>query len=321
MKHEKVVGPEDMAHKTKKKTVKELNDDFNIFEEKFKSMEALVDHLNAKIVVLEKKIEETPGNFQTVLSESSEMERVYDCKLCDFKSTKKKNLKVHIKEKHRNEIKCKVCGERFNETFELEIHLKTHDVETFKCTKCEKSFYLKWRLEKHMTGHEKLDSKFCHYFNNNKKCPFEQIGCMFKHAKSSKCWFKTQCKNKLCQYAHDIDEDTQNIEKDTTVPLDKADVTNDNINTTENVEFEDSDLDSEDLECDTCGKIFLEHHELSEHNMEGTCGYGCEDCGAYYRYEKDLKLHMQRHCTKCFDEFYPKSVLEAHKKVCNGIEY
>ena len=121
------------------------------------------------------------------------------------------------------------------------------------------------------------------------------------------------------QYAHDIDEDTQNIEKDTTVPLDKADVTN--INTTENVEFEDSDLDSEDLECDTCGKIFLEHHELSEHNMEGTCGYGCEDCGAYYRYEKDLKLHMQRHCTKCFDEFYPKSVLEAHNKVCTGIEY
>ena len=65
-----------MAHKTKKKTVKELNDDFNIFEEKFKSIEVLVDHLNAKIVVLEKKLEETPGNFRTVLSESSEIERV-----------------------------------------------------------------------------------------------------------------------------------------------------------------------------------------------------------------------------------------------------
>ena len=44
-----------MAQKLKRKTVKELNDDFNIFEEKFKSMEVLVDLLNAKVKMLEKK--------------------------------------------------------------------------------------------------------------------------------------------------------------------------------------------------------------------------------------------------------------------------
>ena len=57
------------------------------------------------------------------LCERNEIERVYDCKLCDFKSAKKNNLKVHKKERQSNEIKCKVCDKRFNETFELDIHL------------------------------------------------------------------------------------------------------------------------------------------------------------------------------------------------------
>ena len=76
---------------------------------------------------------------------------------------------------------------------------RKNDVHNSKSTNSDVKirFYLKWRLEKHMTGHEKLDSKFCHYFNNNKTCPFEQIGCMFKHAKSRKCWFINQGKNNL----------------------------------------------------------------------------------------------------------------------------
>ena len=71
-----------------------------------------------------------------------------------------------------------------------------------------------------------------------------------------------------------IDENTKNVEKDKTemVTLDKADERNDNINTRENVEFYDSESEREDLECDTCGKNFQEHHKLSKHNMEGTCG-------------------------------------------------
>ena len=82
----------------------------------------------------------------------------------------------------------------------------------------------------------------------------EQIGCMFKHVKSSKCWFKNRCKNKLNQYAHEIDEKNKNVEKNTTVPLNKVNGRNDNINSTETVEFDDSESETEDLEWDTCGK-------------------------------------------------------------------
>ena len=74
-------------------------------------------------------------------------------------------------------------------------------------------------------------------------------------------------------------------------------------------------------ECGTCGKLFENDSGLAEHNMNVVCGYGCEDCGAYYRYAKHLKAHLEKHCTKCCDEFSPKNVLEAHKKICNGLQF
>ena len=42
---------------------------------------------------------------------------------------------------------------------------------------------------------------YCHYFNNDKECPFEEIGCKFKHNISPPC--KSEgCNNLLCQYRH-----------------------------------------------------------------------------------------------------------------------
>ena len=84
----------------------------------------------------------------------------------------------------------------------------------------------------------------------------------------------------------------------------------------------DSDSERDEFECDLCGKIFVDENELDEHeSSDDNCGYGCEECGAYYRDEIHLKMHLERHCTKCFDEFSPKNVLEAHKKTCLGLQY
>ena len=82
-----------------------------------------------------------------------------------------------------------------------------------------------------------LNIRLCHYYNNMKVCPFEEIGCMFRHAKSNKCWVKEFCKNKLCQYAHDIHESTTN---DTTenVPQTEAAQSNDAKSTTETIDIE-----------------------------------------------------------------------------------
>ena len=92
---------------------------------------------------------------------------------------------------------------------ELEAHLKTHnEIQPFFCDMCDKKFYSKWRLEKHISGHN--INKFCHYYNNQKFCPYEEIGYKFRHEVSAFC-LSSMCTNLLCQYSH---SDNQIMMKD-----------------------------------------------------------------------------------------------------------
>ena len=93
-----------MDQKNKKKTIKELNDDFIAFEEK--SMEMLFNDLNAKVALLENKKEEHPETLKDNLDENNEKEAKENvCKMCDSKFSKRNALKAHIKEQHKKEVK------------------------------------------------------------------------------------------------------------------------------------------------------------------------------------------------------------------------
>ena len=87
------------------------------------------------------------------------------------------DMKKHMKANHNKFSKkeCTVCGKMFMKNHVLEAHLKTHnEIQPFFCDMCDKKFYSKWRLEKHISGHN--INKFCHYYNNQKFCPYEEIG-------------------------------------------------------------------------------------------------------------------------------------------------
>ena len=116
-------------------------------------------------------------------------------------------------------MKCNICEDIFDENFKLESHLKIHDVDTFPCSVCGKNFYMKWRLEKHRNMHERTELKFCHYYNNDKLCPFVEVGCMFAHEKAEQCKFKKQCQNKLCQFQHSNSE--ENSYENISDPIDR----------------------------------------------------------------------------------------------------
>ena len=60
---------------------------------------------------------------------------------------------------------------------------------------------MKWRMEKHTSDH-RVDIKFCHYFNNDKPCPYDKVGCKFKHETAPECRFNLKCTFKLCQFTH-----------------------------------------------------------------------------------------------------------------------
>ena len=85
-------------------------------------------------------------------------------------------------------INCSSCKRVFSKNSDLENHLeKDHNVEKFECENCDKKFALKWRLAKHEKMHIRKNRKKCHYFNNQKACPFEKLGCMFEHSAAGEC--------------------------------------------------------------------------------------------------------------------------------------
>ena len=63
-------------------------------------------------------------------------------------------------------------------------------------------FFLNWRLKKHEALHTSQITRNCHYFNNNKRCPFDDLGCMFAHRESDICKFDQVCSKSLCSYKH-----------------------------------------------------------------------------------------------------------------------
>ena len=66
------------------------------------------------------------------------------------------------------------------------------------------AFILEWRLKKHTIIHSTQNIKYCHFFNNEEICLYDEIGCMYKHEVSPKCFFQDKCRRKLCQYKHDL---------------------------------------------------------------------------------------------------------------------
>ena len=114
-------------------------------------------------------------------------------------------MKQHVRSKHTvNQAKCKSCDQVFPKNSELEIHIELNhrEVEKFSCDECDMTFVLLWRLKKHKSIHSENNNSYCHYFNNDKACPYARLGCMFKHESSPACIDIKNCSRRLCQFKH-----------------------------------------------------------------------------------------------------------------------
>ena len=124
----------------------------------------------------------------------------------ELKFIKKKNEDKDKEKVSRSnyEIKCKLCDESFNRNSDLESHIKLshEDHEVFQCQQCDKCFVLNWRLQKHIKLHSEEPVKTCHYFNNGRTCPFEELGCKFLHQEAKICTLGQNCNRRLCPFRH-----------------------------------------------------------------------------------------------------------------------
>ena len=129
------------------------------------------------------------------------MKNQVECDMCDVLFADKTQLTQHNKTKHCKRKVCRICEQSFNESFQLEEHLISEHEKNkgYKCMKCECAFVLKWRLKNHVEGHMSGSKvKTCHYYNNNKVCPYEFVGCMFKHTEANECPNSSRCTKTKC---------------------------------------------------------------------------------------------------------------------------
>ena len=102
----------------------------------------------------------------------------------------------------------------------------------FECDECEKVFRYEAILEKHKEAAHEEFQLFCHYYNNDKDCPYDDE-CMYIHEDSEICRFGSNCARSLCMYKHEesVEEECDNDEDSSDDDDDIAD--NESINVEE----------------------------------------------------------------------------------------
>ena len=186
-------------------------------DEQLKSVKATVSEYqssqlttNNNLKVLEEKIATVAKTKEQSHKLPIEDARHVKCENCDVVLANKRQLIQHKKTMHFKKIVCRICEQSFEESFKLEEHLISEHKKnkSYKCMQCECAFVLKWRHKKHIEGHRSgFKVKTCHYYNNNKICPYEFVGCMFKHTEAKECPNSSRCSNTKCQFRHGYHDD------------------------------------------------------------------------------------------------------------------
>ena len=275
------------ANKTGKMTIKKLSEEFH----------KEVKHLTNTVISLEKRLEESETKVKDLeekINDKNEhiVKDKKECYKCGETCMNISELNKHVQSKHPKTFKCNVCKNEFPKRYELENHLREHrEADTFKCEQCDKSFVLQWRLKKHAEGHNNENNKCCHYFNNDKICPYEAIGCKFRHQNSKMCSFNEKCKFELCQFKHVIKE--SNVEKLFGKDFDKL---------TENEKME-----SKEVFCDLYCNRGYDCHRCSKEMHEATVC--CDIKNVIDEFDDDdiealpITYYPCSKCDKKFDDF------------------
>ena len=164
--------------------------------------------------------------IQNLLDKHGDIEKRYEkfiqkqrkgnfrCRNCGEISEILRKLQEHKEEGcSSNSLKCDECENCFKDEKKLQDHRDKIHVK-FECDECDKVFIYEAVLEKHKEGAHEDVELYCHYYNNDKDCPFDDE-CIYIHEESENCKYGQSCERKLCMFRHGeaIDEEDENDEE------------------------------------------------------------------------------------------------------------
>ena len=176
----------------KKKTLNDLNKELIDLKSEFETLQCNFDDLTNKFEKLEKLYEEC----------SVKKVKKFKCKNCEEEFDDKNCLKQHRINNHNTSgiLKCEHCDMEFSEEWKYDAHVKT--CKNNSCDQCDKIFKTSKTLNNHVKiAHEEVQI-YCHYFNNEKECPFNEE-CIYIHEKTSQCRYGDACERILCMFQHE----------------------------------------------------------------------------------------------------------------------
>ena len=187
-----------MTHRNKKLTLKHLHEKLRM---KLKEMNKLKQRIQEIEIDIKEFDEEIVDDMAEKVDNLNKVQKKGKDAEIPTRSEKVGNSKD---DKYTPLLKCDICETTFGKSSDLECHIKAkHEgYEDFNCELCNKKFVTLWRLTKHQQIHYDKSRKFCHYFNQDLNCPFDELGCKFLHMFSAQCKFGQFCTIKLCSYRH-----------------------------------------------------------------------------------------------------------------------
>ena len=152
---------------------KKLEIEFTNLKKEFLGLQNMIQKLLDKHMEIEKK-------YEKFIHKHSK--KNFKCRQCGETFEDLRKYQGHKEEGCSSEFECDECGKIFKDEERLQIHKEKWHAK-FECDECEKVFRYEKVLEKHREAAHENTELFCHYFNNDKDCPFDK-NCLYIHVKS-----------------------------------------------------------------------------------------------------------------------------------------
>ena len=208
-----------------RKTVKDLDVEVT-------SLKNELDDLKSKLKELSDIIEKNNRGGM------SNHNRIFKCKICSDEFTALSELRKHKKVHMSGPLQCDVCSKTFNEEWKMNAHAKLH--KKYCCDDCDKTFEYQNLKDMHVKIVHQNVKLYCHYYNNDKDCPFEEE-CVFLHEDSEDCRYADTCERENCMFKHGSDGDGDDKEDESEDVDDEQDDENDDEIDEESDDDEDDD--------------------------------------------------------------------------------